>query len=936
MANNKKPTNRGRTTTRNSSSGKISTRTTKSTTKSGLTKAKKKAVSRKKENMKKHPSNGTSLTMVQYEVTVLLILVMMLFVMLSVYLNTGGVLGEAIRVFMFGVFGVAGWIAPLVLFVATFYKMFNKGNERLNIKILLSIMIIFFVSVAAHIGFVEYAQIDIKLSDKRAFFASLANYYMVSSAFKVGGGFIGGLIGDVFIIFLGKIASGFLLAAIFIALLVAITEQSFIMLVRGITNVVVTSVKKLAEKMEAKYEESQMKRELKKDKAAEAKITEDLMRQQNTQETETSIELENKKKDTKESVDIVSQEAKPKKKRHIADLFKSTIFNINNDEDYDVMNYIEKKEANELNEREERFSQLFDEAEGLTQQSTNNKVEFEDEVRLTFDELHPEAVKAEDLNNAPEVTINVPKGTVSILPEIKKSKDKAITKSASQSSKPKIEQEMLEGIKEDVKVYKFPPLELLQSNNVGNKIDSRQSVAKNARKLEETLESFGVGAKVIDFSVGPSVTRYEIQPNQGVKVSKIVNLVDDIALNLAASSLRIEAPIPGKSAIGIEVPNAEVTPVFLKDVLNSEKFEKFPSKVAFALGKDISGELMIADIGRMPHLLIAGATGSGKSVCINTLITSILYKASPDEVKFLMIDPKVVELSIYNGIPHLLIPVVTDPNKAANALNWAVQEMLDRYKIFSIANVRDLKGYNKYVDEKGEMKKLPQIIIIVDELADLMAVASKNVEDAIHRLAQMARAAGIHLIIATQRPSVNVITGVIKANIPSRIAFNVASGTDSRTIIDMNGAEKLLGKGDMLFYPVGVPKPIRVQGAFISDKEIKNIVAYLKDKKKHDYDQKILKQLDKDTSEQKSEKNDSDLDDMFIEALELCVKSKKASASMIQRRFRMGYNRAGRIIDQLFDAGFIGEDQGSKGRDVLMTMEELVTYKENLQRESED
>lgn len=916
MADKKKPTSRSRTTTRSSSSGKTTTRNNKKTTNSRTTSAKKKAATRKRQNMKKHPSNGTSLTMVQYEVIVLLILVMLLFVMLSVYLNTGGVFGEFIRLLVFGIFGVAGWVAPIVLFVAAFYKIFNKGNERLNIKILLSVMVVFFISVAAHVRYVEYPQIGIELADKRAFFASLANYYTVSSVFKVGGGFIGGLIGDIFVIFLGKIASGFLIVAIFIALFVAITEQSFIMLVRGGYNVLVTGVKAGIETVGKKVEINQLKRMEAKEHAKEEK-------------EKRSIEEKTMNQAIQEPV-----EKPQKKKRHIADLFKSTLFSLDNDEDYDIVKHIEKQEENEANEREERFSQLFDQAEGLDNNVSDVPVNLDEEITLTFEELHPE--QTNESITFEDNSINPPKKVEQPKEETVPVERKKIKKVSIETDIKGIEQEMLDGISEDASTYKYPPIELLLSNNTTSKKDSKHIVAMNARKLEETLESFGVGAKVIDYSVGPSVTRYEIQPAQGVKVSKIVNLADDIALNLAASSLRLEAPIPGKSAIGIEVPNEEVTPVFLKDVINSEKFDKFPSKVAFALGKDISGDLMVADIGRMPHLLIAGATGSGKSVCINTLITSILYKASPEEVKFLMIDPKVVELSIYNGIPHLLIPVVTDPNKAANALNWAVQEMLDRYKLFSMANVRDLKGYNKYVDENGEMKKLPQIVIIVDELADLMAVASKNVEDAIHRLAQMARAAGLHLIIATQRPSVNVITGVIKANIPSRIAFNVASGTDSRTIIDINGAEKLLGKGDMLFYPVGVPKPIRMQGAFVSDKEIKNIVTYLKDKKKQDYDQKILKQLDKGTSESTTDNNASDLDDMFIEALELCVKSKKASASMIQRRFRMGYNRAGRIIDQLFDAGFIGEDQGSKGREVLMTEEELNAYKENLQNESED
>lgn len=493
----------------------------------------------------------------------------------------------------------------------------------------------------------------------------------------------------------------------------------------------------------------------------------------------------------------------------------------------------------------------------------------------------------------------------------------------------KVDLKEVESIKEEINVpinkslYEFPPLQLLKDNPFAGVRSSKEMLHKNAEKLERTLESFGVQAKVINISYGPTVTRYELQPDQGVKVSKIVNLSDDIALNLAASGIRMEAPIPGKALIGIEVPNKEVSTVHIKEVIDTVDFMKFPSKIAFALGKDISGETIIADIARMPHMLISGSTGSGKSVCINTLITSILYKAHPNEVKLLMIDPKVVELKVYNGIPHLLIPVVTDPKKAAGALYWAVQEMSERYQLFANANVRDLVGYNKFAESEN-LNKLPQIVIIVDELADLMQVAAKDVEDAICRLAQMARAAGIHLILATQRPSVDVITGIIKANVPSRIAFAVSSGVDSRTIIDMNGAEKLVGKGDMLYYPVGMPKPIRVQGAFISDKEVERVVEFLKASQKVNYDKNIMDQIAKDTKSNgdKDASDESDYDSLFDEALELVIEKEKASASMIQRRFRVGYNRAARIVDQLYEAGYIGPEEGSKPRKVNLTMED--------------
>lgn len=468
--------------------------------------------------------------------------------------------------------------------------------------------------------------------------------------------------------------------------------------------------------------------------------------------------------------------------------------------------------------------------------------------------------------------------------------------------------------------YIFPPLDLLSRNQAIQSSESKSEMLANAKKLETTLKSFGVDAKVIQINKGPTVTRYELSPSQGVKVSKIVNLADDIALNLAASGIRIEAPIPGKAAVGIEVPNKEAQSVSLRSVLESETFQNFPSKLAFALGEDITGQPIVTDIAKMPHLLIAGATGSGKSVCINTLITSILYKSTPEEVKLLLVDPKVVELSIYNGIPHLLIPVVTEPKKASAALNWAVREMLERYKDFAENGVRDIKGYNAMKKEKGESNLMPQIVIIIDELADLMLAAPGEVEDAICRLAQMARAAGMHLIIATQRPSVDVITGVIKANIPSRLAFAVSSGIDSRTILDMTGAEKLLGKGDMLFCPQGMSKPVRIQGAFLSDKEVENIVDFIKKQSITDYD---LEMIDKITANVLQTGTESEETDVFFEkAVDLVIQKQKASTSMLQRQFRIGYNRAARLMESLESQGIVGPEEGSKPRKVLLTKEE--------------
>ena len=488
--------------------------------------------------------------------------------------------------------------------------------------------------------------------------------------------------------------------------------------------------------------------------------------------------------------------------------------------------------------------------------------------------------------------------------------------------------------------YKFPPLSLLAKGS-GRNGTSDANLRQTALKLQQTLQNFNVNVRVTNVSCGPAVTRYELEPEQGVKVSKIVALQDDIKLNLAASDIRIEAPIPGKAAVGIEVPNAENADVKLRDLLESDEFKNHPSKIAFATGRDIGGKVVVSDIQKMPHVLIAGATGSGKSVCINTIVMSILYKASPEEVKMLMIDPKVVELSVYNGIPHLLIPVVTDPKKAAGALQWAVTEMMKRYEVFAQYGVRDIKGYNEkvesiaYIEDENKPQKMPQIVIIVDELADLMMVAAHEVEESVCRLAQLARAAGIHLILATQRPSVDVITGLIKANMPSRIAFAVSSGVDSRTIIDMNGAEKLLGKGDMLFYPSGYPKPVRVQGAFVTDKEVENVVAFLhKNGEGANYDETITNHMNNvsvggGASASGAAGGSDERDVYFVEAGKFIIEKDKASIGMLQRVFKIGFNRAARIMDQLAEAGVVGEEEGTKPRKVLMTMEEFEAYIED-------
>ncbi len=509
---------------------------------------------------------------------------------------------------------------------------------------------------------------------------------------------------------------------------------------------------------------------------------------------------------------------------------------------------------------------------------------------------------------------------------IQRNKKKKIESTEFEASEVKLTPDNLED-----GAYNYPPATLLEATKEQNQADIRHELQTNGQMLVDTLNSFSVQTKIVDISRGPAVTRYELQPAAGVKISKITNLADDIALNLAAFGVRIEAPIPGKAAVGIEIPNKIVSIVKMRELIGADEFVNSPSKLTVILGKDIAGNVTVADLAKMPHLLIAGSTGSGKSVCINSFIVSLLYKASPDEVRLLMVDPKVVELGIYNGIPHLLVPVVTDPRKAAGALNWAVTEMLKRYNVFAENNVRDLASYNKLVQSKlkaggpreGEEKleKMPQIVIIIDELADLMMAAPNEVEDAICRLAQMARAAGMHLVIATQRPSVDVITGVIKANIPSRIALSVSSQIDSRTILDSSGAEKLLGRGDMLFSPIGASKPRRVQGCFLTDKEIENVLSFIKNNGEHEYDQAVIAEIERNAvvDSSKEDKDDSgEQDPMLEEAINCIIEVGQASTSLLQRRLRLGYARAGRLIDEMERMGIVGPHEGSKPRQVLV------------------
>lgn len=509
--------------------------------------------------------------------------------------------------------------------------------------------------------------------------------------------------------------------------------------------------------------------------------------------------------------------------------------------------------------------------------------------------------------------------------------DDIIRKAAKPAAPAPVREEPAPRARENGADYALPPYDCLEQPKAADSFNYSEELKANARKLVDTLKSFGVETKIVDISRGPAVTRYELQPSAGVRINRISNLADDIALNLAASGVRIEAPIPNKAAVGIEIPNRTRTMVTLREIIETPAFQQAKSKLNVALGKDIAGNITCADLARMPHLLIAGTTGSGKSVCLNSMIVSILYNARPDEVKLLMIDPKKVELSIYNGIPHLLVPVVSDPRKASGALGWAVTEMLNRYKLFADNNVRDMAGYNKLCKKDPEKSPLPSVVIFIDELSDLMMAAPNEVEDSICRLAQMARAAGMHLVIATQRPSVDVITGIIKANIPSRIALSVSSQVDSRTILDMSGAEKLLGNGDMLFSPVGTSKPVRIQGCFLSDDEVESVVEFIKGQEKAEYDDEVIQEIDRQAAAEKKKgggaadaESDGDSDEMLPKAIEVVVEAQMASTTLLQRRLRLGHARAARLVDELESRGIVGPFEGSKPRKVLISKQQWL------------
>ena len=877
----------------------------------------------------------------------------------------GGTIGNAVSRFFFGVMGLIAYVFPVLLLVGTFFAVSNRGNRVATVKLVAMILFDLFLCML------------IELLTKGSAVDGAAAAYSYSFEHRTGGGFIGGLLAWIFCPNFGLAGSYVIDAIMLIISLVLITERSAL---RGMQK----GGKKVYESARSGNERHKERVRIQREEREQRREEQALRRMDRKVE---GVAIDTRvlpRQNVIEHSDEIS-ELNAEDYLEMPEVREEKIVPLTSDGGYPPAEnltpsaFSDEALAAVTPEASQNISAWTPETETARGASWNTApaeaswdvaTEPEDPWSTTASQEQKDpwssAAEPEDPWStasaqeqkeswgsaagpenaweaaAPKVQLKEPQeASAAVSPAETKAvsgigENAGHTTSAPAASGESVSAEQMP----PERPYVFPPADLLTkaANKAG---DSRQHLQETAMKLQQTLKNFGVNVTITNISCGPAVTRYELQPEMGVKVSKIVNLADDIKLNLAAADIRIEAPIPGKAAIGIEVPNKENVMVSFRELVVSEEFKKHPSKISFGVGKDIGGKVTMADIAKMPHLLIAGATGSGKSVCINTIIMSILYKANPKEVKLIMIDPKVVELSVYNGIPHLMIPVVTDPKKAAGALHWAVDEMTDRYQKFANASVRDLKGYNAKIESlptiEGDPKpeKLPQIVIIVDELADLMMVSPGEVEESICRLAQLARACGIHLIIATQRPSVNVITGLIKANMPSRIAFAVTSGVDSRTILDMNGAEKLLGKGDMLFSPQGIPKPVRVQGAFVSDEEVSAVVGFIKEQNGQvTYSAEMEEKLSNMESANTTVAIDSGADAgdgrdvYFADAARLLMEKEKGSIGMLQRYFKIGFNRAARIMDQLEEAGIVGPEEGTKPRRVLMSPEQFEQYEE--------
>jgi len=898
-------------------------------------------------------------------------------------IGIGGILGKWLRMFLFGSMGMMGYPFPFLLFLTTAFIVSNYQNKRVIRRIFCCIGI--YIVLMGILQMLFYAAEDV----------TLLGVYGLCAKSTLGGGFLGALLSMPLSSVLGNAGAYVVLMALLLILFMFVSSRFF---VSALGRKGKRQIRRMREQYQEGRQEREQERLLQREqqmldeygpeqyveyippvrkrrravtfdlqapstepvspakpvKPMEIKAVNDIIEipekpaalaaedhSADPEKTKKPMDMNEYKPDIDETIPM-EQQGSSEIRKELEQSFPELEFDIQNDAPYRPQIRFADSEANKgfvrKQVKEEDQDDFIDFADDSTQ-----KRPFEStkpfEPAKSFESAEP-FEPAEPFESALPIRAEEQAETLEPIQSIEWSESNKQAELTGAAEPPELfepaEPEEVSGIVQPA-VYIFPPMDLLSLPAVGTKGMSREEIQKTTEKLRQTFESFKVRVRFGNVSCGPAVTRYEIQPEQGVKVSKITNLADDIKLNLAAADIRIEAPIPGKAAIGIEVPNKETTPVFLRELLESEAFKKHKSNIAFAVGRDIAGQPMVTDIAKMPHLLIAGATGSGKSVCINTLIMSVLYKANPDDVKLIMIDPKVVELSVYNGIPHLLIPVVTDPKKASAALNWAVLEMTDRYAKFAELGVREIGGYNKKIAEAAAASgavpehhpKLPQIIIIVDELADLMMVAPGDVEDAICRLAQLARAAGIHLVIATQRPSVNVITGVIKANIPSRIAFSVSSAVDSRTIIDGVGAEKLLGRGDMLFFPTGFPKPVRVQGAFVSDTEVTRVVEHLRTQNlSHAYDEKVSDQIEASVGggSVPGSSTQPDWDEYFAEAGKFIIEKDKASIGMLQRVYKIGFNRAARIMDQLSEAGVVGPEEGTKPRKILMDMETFEGY----------
>ncbi len=891
-----------------------------------------------------------------------------------------GPVGNAVSGVLFGIFGFTAYIAPIVIFLAVAFWFANEGNPTAVRKMIAGVVLFLMLGVICDLiartaGSME--QYDIKL------------LYTNCSTGKKGGGILAGSICYLLLHYLETVGTVLVVLLCSVISLILVTERSFLNSMRNggdrIRELSREDAVRRRENAQIRRQEQEernsQREEARRIREEERRIREEERRlraeeKENEQILNAIPRREKKVSGVMMDTSLKKQEAQPVGRREdiheivyeedaqeipvveetrvtssdfdkikVTGMHQVTMQEAAAEEPYEEIPVEEVTSAATFKKPFERRESWQEEAALLTPQAESIRIHKED-IPEPVEEPVTEWQSSSDMRQLQPETEPVVRESAETATTESRIRPKITAPEPPKGNSPaedQIHKDIAKAAKQPPAEYRIPPLSLLQKG-IAATGDSSRELKETAMRLQQTLNTFGVKVTITDISQGPSVTRYELQPEQGVKVSKIVGLADDIKLNLAATDIRIEAPIPGKAAIGIEVPNKENMTVALRDLLESKEFQEFNSNIAFAVGKDIAGKTVVADIAKMPHMLIAGATGSGKSVCINTLIMSILYKAHPDDVKLIMVDPKVVELSVYNGIPHLLIPVVTDPKKASAALHWGVSEMEDRYRRFADYNVRDLKGYNKKIETmpvpEGEEapKKMPQIVIIVDELADLMMVCPGEVEESICRLAQLARAAGIHLIIATQRPSVDVITGLIKANMPSRVAFSVSSGVDSRTILDMNGAEKLLGKGDMLFYPQGYSKPARVQGAFVSDKEVSDVVDYLKNQAlgntysnyAEDIEEKIKNIGSSGGSSGSGSGGGNDRDEYFEEAARFIIDKDKASIGMLQRVLKIGFNRAARIMDQLCEYGVVGEEEGTKPRKVLMSMEQFEQLLEEI------